>query len=117
MLFRSLRLMRSITIRRLLLLAAVAAVGLTAAARAWRPAASEAVPGAAQQGGADGRLRVIRVTIRPTGFDPAGVTAPRGRALLAVDDLSGLDEVTLRLDLETGGRLREVKAGRGSAKW
>ena len=63
------------------------------------------------------RVEVLRIALRPTGFDPAALTAPRGRALLAVDDLSGLDEVTLRLERVAGGRLREVKAGRDTSKW
>jgi hypothetical protein len=105
------------TARRLLLLAVVVAVGLTAAARAGRLASSGSEHSAAQQGSAAGALSVIRVTIRPTGFDPAALNVPRGRVLLAVDDLSGLDEVTLRLEREAGGRLREVRAGRDRSKW
>jgi hypothetical protein len=96
----------------LLLGASVAAVGL------WRltPAGEPAAAAAAQTGPDQSPVEVIRVTLRPTGFDPATMTAPKGRALIAVDDLSGLDGVTLRLDRAAGGRLREVKAERGGAK-
>src|SRR3712207_4035206 len=71
----------------------------------------------AEDGAQQPRAEVLRVPLRPTGFDPVELTTRRGRTLLAVDDLSGLDEVTLRLDRETGGRLREVKAGRDNSKW
>lgn len=115
--FRDLSLMRLITTRRLLLLAAVAAVGLTAAARAGRLTATEEVPGAAPQGGAEGRLRVVRLALRPSGFDPAELIVRQGRALLAVDNISGLDDISLTLRRETGGGAYEAGVRRGAVKW
>lgn len=90
------------------------AAGLTRHAPAGGPTAYLA---AARDGSPRPRVEPLRVTLRPTGFDPSTLTASHGHVLLAVDDLSGLDDVELRLEREAGGRLREVKAGRGAAKW
>jgi hypothetical protein len=62
-------------------------------------------------------LEVERFTIRPTGFDPAGITRPAGRFILAVDNRSGLRELTLRLSDGEGRRLREVRVPRGQLGW
>jgi hypothetical protein len=65
----------------------------------------------------DRPLSVLRLTLGPEGFSPAEVTVARGRLLLVVYNKSGLEEVTLRLDREGGGRLHESRAkGRGS-RW
>jgi hypothetical protein len=61
--------------------------------------------------------QLLRITIRPTGFDPAEVTIPQGRFILAVDNRSGLRELTFRLDRESGGRLHEVRMPRESLSW
>ena len=55
------------------------------------------------------RLPRVLITIRPTGFDPAEVTLLNGRYLLAVDNKTGLDVVTLRLTREDGGELSEIQ--------
>jgi hypothetical protein len=63
------------------------------------------------------RLQVERITIRPTGFDPAEVARPAGRFILAVDNRSGLRELTLRLADGDGRRLREVRVPREQLGW
>lgn len=108
-----------------LVLAALAA--LSVAARAWREPVAPVVPDAYAEPAAvrppetraapSSRLPVVRITIRPTGFDPAEVTLPRGRFLLAVDNRSGLDELTFRLDREGAGRLHEVRMTREQLGW
>src|SRR5688572_29048227 len=91
---------RHVPTKVLLALAALASLaGLAVAAGAWRaPAAPETPgvsPGAAEtrpsgaQGDTGVGLPVVRVTIRPSGFDPAEVTLPRGRFMLAVDNRTG----------------------------
>lgn len=44
------------------------------------------------------------VTITPTGFEPSQITRLQGPFILAVDNRSGLDEVELYLERETGSR-------------
>lgn len=56
------------------------------------------------------------VTVRPTGFEPAAITRPRGEFLLVINNRSGLEEVKWRLDRETGGNLREVKIHDGKLR-
>ena len=55
------------------------------------------------------RLEAARVTLRPTGFEPEQITRPAGRFLLAVNDRSGKEDVTLLLVQGTGDRLNEVR--------
>jgi hypothetical protein len=124
----TLLIMRHVPTKGLLALAALASLaGLAVAAGAWgAPAAPEmpsVSPGAAEtrpsgeQAAAGVGLPVVRVTIRPTGFDPAEVTLPRGRFMLAVDNRTGLNELTFRLDREGGGRLHEVRMTREQLAW
>ncbi|MET0624141.1 MAG: hypothetical protein ABW250_14245 [Pyrinomonadaceae bacterium] len=124
----ALLIMRHIPTKGLLALAALASLaGLAVAAGAWgTPAALEmpsVSPSAAEsrlsgaQGGTDAGLPVVRVTIRPTGFDPAEVTLPRGRFMLAVDNRTGLNQLTFRFDREGGGRLHEVRMTREQLAW
>ncbi len=46
-------------------------------------------------------LEMERVTITPRGFEPNVITHAPGRFLLAVDNRSGHDDLTLHLDGET----------------
>jgi len=119
---------RHVPTKGLLALAALASLaGLAIAARAWRtPDAPEvtgvsAVPTAAlpsgEQAASGVGLAVVRVTIRPTGFDPAEVTLPRGRFMLAIDNRTGLNELTFRLDREGGSRLHDVRMTREQLAW
>lgn len=59
------------------------------------------------------------VTIRPTGFDPLRVSRPKGPFLLAVENRSGLEEISLQLSRETGSKekLHEVKVNRKVLDW
>ncbi len=62
------------------------------------------------------RLEMERITITPTGFEPNVVTRGLGRFLLAVDNRSGHDDLTLHLEGPTG-RLRTQRASRNKASW
>ena len=58
------------------------------------------------------RLEAERITLRPTGFEPAEITRPAGRFLLAVNDRSGEESITLLIvrgpsDLVSEARIRE----------
>ncbi|MFN0113008.1 MAG: hypothetical protein ACKVZH_29460 [Blastocatellia bacterium] len=57
------------------------------------------------------------VTIHPFGFEPAELTSPSSRFLLDVQNRSGLREVVLRLDRETGARLRQERVPRAKLDW
>lgn len=57
------------------------------------------------------------VTVTPTGFEPTEITRPQGRFLLAIDNRSGLDDVDLYLERETGGRANVVLSRRGKLAW
>lgn len=63
------------------------------------------------------RVETELITVRPFGFEPAEITRKQGRFLLAVDNRSGLEEVTLRLDRVTGNRLRDVNVPRRKLDW
>jgi hypothetical protein len=54
-------------------------------------------------------LEAQRITLRPTGFEPAEVTRPAGRFLLAINDRSGQRDASFILLRQNGERLREVR--------
>ena len=49
------------------------------------------------------------ITILLTGFKPSEITRPRGQFVILVDNQSGLDDLTLRLQRVGGQKLREVR--------
>lgn len=112
----------------LVLIALIAVIGFTILA-ASKPMARAAGPGVAatatkrsasfalQNASASEHLESELVTIRPEGFDPAAITRPKGRFFLFVDNRSGLDAVTLRLDRVAGNRLHDVRVPREKLDW
>ena len=58
------------------------------------------------------RLDSELVTLKPAGFEPAELSRTGGHFVLAVDNQSGLEGLTLRLMREDGAREREVRFGR-----
>ncbi len=63
------------------------------------------------------QLETEIVTITPTGFEPAEITRPQGRFMLAVDNRSGLDDVDLYLERETAGRVNVPLSRKGKLAW
>jgi acetyl-CoA acetyltransferase len=63
------------------------------------------------------RVEAETVALSSTGFEPTEIRRPAGRALLAVNNLSGLDEATIRLEGEGGQVLQEVTLERHQQKW
>jgi hypothetical protein len=63
------------------------------------------------------RLEALIVKLRRTGFEPTEVTRSQGSFLLAFDNLTGEDEIDLRLEQETGNKLHEVRMPRGNVRW
>jgi hypothetical protein len=51
------------------------------------------------------QLEAELVTITPTGFEPGEITRPQGRFLFAIDNRSGLEDVQMYLERETGARV------------
>ncbi|MGH9962651.1 MAG: hypothetical protein ACREBC_36975 [Pyrinomonadaceae bacterium] len=102
--------------------AAVVALGAATAASALllRPAAAkrslwpgsvrvDAVSSVIEQSPSRQRLQAELVTLRPSGFEPADLTRPGGQFLLAVNNQSGLEDLTLWLERSDGVREREVR--------
>lgn len=104
----------------LLVTAAVTAKSLLLApaiVSALPPAPASPAPALTAPAANPSLLQVERITIRPTGFDPGEITRPEGRFVLAVDNRSGLRELTLRLSDGGGRRLREVRVPREQPSW
>jgi hypothetical protein len=57
------------------------------------------------------------ITIRPSGFEPTQITRPKGNFFLFVENRSGLNSVTLRLDRVAGNRLIDVPVPRERLDW
>jgi len=115
-------------------IALIAASSLMARARAWlRPAAAtvseaaappsstasiSAQPLAASPSGAKRKaLEAEIITIRPNGFEPDELSRPKGRFILMVDNRSGIADVELQLDRETGARLHQVSVPSDEQDW
>src|SRR5437763_9145966 len=64
-------------------------------------------PVSAQSQAQTDRVEVELITARSAGFEPAEITRPSGRFILAVDNRTELDELVLRLEQEHGNSLRE----------
>ncbi len=63
------------------------------------------------------RIETEVITLLPTGFNPSEITRPHKRFLVVVDNQSGLEEITLRLDRVAGRRVREVRRRREEMLW
>ena len=63
------------------------------------------------------RLEAEHITITPTGFEPSEITRPAGQILLAVNNRSGLDDVTIRVDIEGGLRVAQAHESRTRLSW
>src|SRR5260370_3138313 len=62
-------------------------------------------------------LELERITITPRGFEPGEITRSGGHFLLAVDNRSGLDDVSLRLERVAGARVHEQRVSRSTGSW
>ena len=72
---------------------------------------------AAMDQGLQAPIQAELITITPTGFEPAELTRPKGKFLLAIDNRSGLDEVDFYFERETGGRVNVPLSRRGKLAW
>ena len=55
------------------------------------------------------QLEAERISLRPTGFEPAIITRPAGRFLLAINDRSGDSDTQITFARETGERLHTIR--------
>jgi hypothetical protein len=55
-------------------------------------------------------LQVLLFELRPYGFIPAEITVAPGKYLIAVQNRSGMKDLTFRLDRDNGARLSESRA-------
>lgn len=73
---------------------------------------------ATQQAATNAKLTdSVLITITPGGFDVGQITSPAVPFFLLVENRSGLDEVSLRLDRVAGPRLRQVTVAREQLDW
>ena len=49
------------------------------------------------------------LVLRPSGFEPAEVSWPKERFFLSIENHTNVSDITLLLDRESGGRVKEVK--------
>lgn len=106
---------RSVILLSLLILLFTPAVLILAR---WNTSASQPARSApSQQQRSDTQLQAELITATPAGFEPTDITRPRGRFLLAVDNRSGLDQLDLYLERETGSRVHEGLSRKGKLKW
>jgi hypothetical protein len=63
------------------------------------------------------QVQVEQLTLWPTGFRPAEITRPSGPVALVIANNSGVRELSLRLDEESGNKLREVRLTEGKREW
>lgn len=65
----------------------------------------------------DHDMTVELISVGPDGFDPKNITRPGGRFLLAINNRSGLEELTVQLRREDGTLLREARVNRKQPNW
>jgi hypothetical protein len=63
------------------------------------------------------RLPARFIILKAGGFEPTEVHWPKGEFFLVLENRSGVDDVTLRVDREVGGRLKEVKVNLRRHRW
>src|SRR5262245_20096215 len=98
-------------------------VGLDRRARSWRrsqltnrPAIATQQP-SAQAIGRRAKLQAELITLLPYGFMQATITRPKGPFVLAVDNRSGLDVMSLQLTREMGNKIHEVNVPGETLDW
>jgi len=99
---------------------AVSAFAVLALSGRERPVGSSLAgsqPNAAQTTPVHSDIKVARLTLRPHGFEPNQMTRPKKTFLLMVENRSGIENVTLRLDRLAGGRLFERPVKKRNQNW
>ena len=97
--------------RTLLILLATALFGLTTIVFVSAEIRGRRNPAIEQ--GQKRRIEPVFVTLKPTGFEPAELTRPRGPFLLMVDNRSNNPNLLFHLDGESGKREHEQQTRKG----
>ncbi|HEV2912187.1 MAG TPA: hypothetical protein VGX92_02625 [Pyrinomonadaceae bacterium] len=63
------------------------------------------------------QVEVEEVLLTPKGFEPAELNLPARRFILAIVNRSRVEQLSLRIDREAGGRLHEVRLPGGQVDW
>ena len=63
------------------------------------------------------KIDSLHLTLRTTGFEPAEITGHAGRFLLAVDNKTESNDVTVQLADASGASLRQVAMPLNKARW
>ena len=62
-------------------------------------------------------MTVEMISVGPDGFQPASLTRPSGRFLLAINNRSGLEELSLQLSREDGKLMQQARVNRKQPSW
>jgi hypothetical protein len=62
-------------------------------------------------------MTVEMISVGPKGFEPASLTRPSGRFLLAINNRSGLEELSLQLISEDGTLMQQARVNRRQPNW
>jgi hypothetical protein len=79
--------------------------------------AEATIPVPTQESSGGERLEAEIINVTPTGFEPTEITRPAGRFLLAIQDRSGVGELTLRVIREGDGAEFLVPTRRKHRVW
>ena len=60
---------------------------------------------------------VLPIALRMNGFAPNEITHPAGDFFISVTNLTGLPDISFRLDRENGERLHSAKVPKGKRSW
>ncbi len=83
----------------------------------YMPQQTEQQQASAQASTEEEPLTVELITILPTGFEPAEITRPKGRFILAVDNRSELEDCEFEIKRVGGNRLHRVRVPREKLDW
>ena len=104
------------------------ATSLAFSVQAWRAAAVHIASATSQpnerlasaqiiEGSQAARLDAELITLRPSGFEPSQLSRLQGRFVLAVDNQTGLENLTLRLERGNGVVEQEVRLPGHRPRW
>lgn len=62
-------------------------------------------------------MTVEMISVGPEGFEPTSLTRPGGRFLLAINNRSGLEELSLQLIREDGKLMQQARVNRKRPNW
>lgn len=91
--------------------------GTKATAPASSTKAEATVANSMQESSVGERLEAEIINITPTGFEPAEITRPTGRFLLAIQDRSGFAQITMQVSRESDGAQFLVPTRRKHHAW